>query len=33
VPSVHIDVQIQISADASADQIDAIFASLAHLSG
>jgi hypothetical protein len=28
-PSVHVDVQVHISPDASADQIDAIFASMA----
>ncbi len=28
-PSVHIDIQVHISPDASSDQIDAIFASMA----
>lgn len=33
-PSIHIDLQVHISADASADQIDHIFASMArHLYG
>ena len=33
-PSVHIDLQIHISPDASPDQIDSIFASMAkHLYG
>jgi hypothetical protein len=29
IPSLHIDVQIHISADASAEQIDQVFASMA----
>lgn len=34
VPSVHIDLQIHISPEASAEQIDTIFASIAkHLYG
>lgn len=33
-PNLHIDVQVHISADASSDQIDAVFASMAkHLYG
>lgn len=34
IPSLHIDIQVHISSEASADQIDQVFASMAkHLYG